>query len=80
MDFRGICNLAHLEEEQTHRIAVDLEDTTGVIEIFVTIAVTTALQEATNDGDSLSQVSSDVIPSKLTNEDFERYVRQVFFI
>jgi hypothetical protein len=64
-----------LDEERTHRISVELEDGTGVIDLFVTITITTALQEATNDGDNSSQVALDVIPSRLTDEDIKRYVR-----
>ncbi len=73
--FRGLCNLAHLDEERTHRIPVDLEDNAGIIDVFVTITQTTALQEATNDGDSSANTALDVMPSKLTNEEINHYVR-----
>jgi hypothetical protein len=68
-------NLAHLDEERTHRRSVDLEDGTGVIDLFITITVTTALQEATNDGENAANVALDVIPSRLTEEDIRYYVR-----
>ncbi|CAF2743898.1 unnamed protein product [Rotaria sp. Silwood2] len=70
---RGICNLAHLDEERTHLIPVDLEDGAGIIDLFVTITGTTPLEEATNDGDSLANIALDFIPSKLSNEDIENY-------
>jgi hypothetical protein len=73
--FRGICNLAHLDEERTHRIPVELEDNAGIIDLFVTITRTTALQEATNDGESSANVALDSIPSRLTEEDIQHYVR-----
>ncbi|CAF1101576.1 unnamed protein product [Rotaria sordida] len=70
---RGICNLAHLDEERTHLIPVDLEDGAGIIDLFVTITVTTALQEVTNDSESSTNVALDFIPSKLSDEDIEHY-------
>ncbi|UJR10042.1 hypothetical protein I4U23_014264 [Adineta vaga] len=70
---RGICNLAHLNEERTHRIPVDLEDNAGVIDLFITITQTTALQEATNDGDSASNIALDAMPSRLTAQEMNRY-------
>lgn len=63
-----------MEEERTHRIPVELEDNAGVIELFVTITVTTALQEVMSDGDSSSQIALEWIPSRLTEEDIEHYV------
>jgi hypothetical protein len=72
--FRGVCNITHLTEERTHRIAVDLEDGAGTVDVFITITGTTPLQEATNDGDSSSNVALDYIPSKLTEEDINHYV------
>jgi len=71
---RGICNLNNLDEERTHRINVELEDGTGVIVLFVTITVTTVPQETINETENSSQVPLEFIPSKLTSEDFERYV------
>jgi hypothetical protein len=73
--FSGTCNLAHLDEERTHRISVDLEDGAGVIDLFVTITITTALQEALSDGESSSQVALDSISSRLTDEEIQHYVR-----
>ncbi|CAF3636677.1 unnamed protein product [Rotaria sordida] len=70
---RGICNLAHLDEERTHLIPVDLEDGAGTIDVFITITVTTALQEVTNDGENSLNVALDCIPSKLSENDFENY-------
>ncbi|CAF4545659.1 unnamed protein product, partial [Rotaria sp. Silwood2] len=70
---RAICNLAHLDEERTHLIPVDLEDSAGTIDLFVTITRTTALQEATSDGESTSNVALDSIPSKLSDGDIEKY-------
>ncbi|CAF3927185.1 unnamed protein product [Adineta steineri] len=70
---RGLCNIAHLDEERTHRIPVDLEDDAGVIELFVTITQTTALQEATSDGDSSTNVALESMPSKLTEKDINHY-------
>ena len=72
---RGVCQLADLDEERTHRISVELEDGAGTIDLFVTITGTTPLQEATNDGESSTNVVLDVIPSKLTDEEIEHYVR-----
>ncbi|CAF4892287.1 unnamed protein product, partial [Rotaria sp. Silwood2] len=72
---RGFCNLAHLDEERTHFIPVDLEDGAGTIDLFVTITGTTSLQEATNDGESSVNVALDFIPSKLSDEDIKHYVR-----
>ncbi len=63
-----------MDEERTHRLNVDLEDGAGSIEIFVTITGTTPLQEATNDGESSSNVALDYIPSKLTEENIKHYV------
>ena len=71
---RGICNLAHLAEEQTHRISVDLDDHAGVIDLFVTITGTNPTQEAANESDNSSNTVLDFIPSKLTDDDIERYV------
>jgi hypothetical protein len=78
--FSGICNLAHLDEERTHRISVDLEDGAGVIDIFVTVTVTTALQEALSDGESSSQIALDYIPSRLTKDEVQHYVRNRYKI
>lgn len=77
--FRGICNLAHLEEERTHVIPVDLEDDAGTIDLFITITGTTPFQEATNDGESTANVVMDSMPSKLSNEDIQHYVRHKRF-
>lgn len=63
-----------MDEERTHRIPVELEDNAGVVELFVTITVTTALQEVMSDGDSSSQIALESIPSRLTEEDIEHYV------
>ena len=63
-----------MEEERTHRIPVELEDNAGVIELFVTITITTALQEVMSDGDSSSQIALEWIPSRLAEEDIEHYV------
>ena len=63
-----------MDEERTHRIPVELEDDAGVIDLFITITVTTALQEATNDGESSSLVALESIPSRLTDEDILHYV------
>lgn len=73
---RGTCQLADLDEERTHRISVDLEDGAGAIDLFVTITGTTPLQEATNDGESANNVVLDAIPSKLSDDEIERYVRR----
>ncbi|CAF3567717.1 unnamed protein product [Rotaria sp. Silwood1] len=70
---RGLCNLAHLDEERTHLMPVDLEDGAGIIDLFVTITGTTPLQEATNDGESSANVALDFIPSKLSDEDIKHY-------
>ena len=64
-----------MDEERTHRIPVDLEDGAGIVDLFVTITQTTALQEATNDGDSASNIALDAMPSRLKPEDANRYVR-----
>ncbi len=70
----GICNVAHLDEERTHRISVDLEDGAGVIDIFVTVTITTALQKALSDGECSSQVALESIPSRLSDEEIQHYV------
>ena len=72
---RAVCQLAHLDEERTHRLSVDLEDGAGIIDIFVTITGTTPQQEATSEGDSANNVALDAIPSKLTPEEIQHYVR-----
>jgi len=64
-----------LDEERTHRISVELEDGTGIIDLFITITTTTTLQEATSDGDSSVNVALETIPSRLTDEDYKHYVR-----
>lgn len=64
-----------MDEERTHRISVELEDGTGIIDLFITITTTTTLQEATSDGDSSVNVALETIPSRLTDEDYKRYVR-----
>ncbi len=64
-----------MDEERTHRISVDLEDGAGVIDLFVTVTITTALQEALSDGESSSQVALDSISSRLTDEEIQHYVR-----
>ncbi|CAF1417032.1 unnamed protein product [Rotaria magnacalcarata] len=70
---RGCCNLTHLDEERTHKISLDLDDNAGVIDLFVTITGIAPLQDATNDSDTSSNVSLDVMPSKLTDEDMQYY-------
>jgi hypothetical protein len=60
-----------LDEERTHRISVELEDGTGIIDLFITITTTTTLQEATSDGDSSVNVALETIPSRLTDEDYK---------
>lgn len=72
---RAACQLAHLDEERTHRLSVDLEDGAGTIDLFVTITGTTPQQDATSDGDSSNNVALETIPSKLTQEDIQHYVR-----
>lgn len=66
--------MAHLDEERTHRISVDLEDNVGVIDLFVTITGIAPVQELTNDIETSSNSSIDVLPSKITDEDIEYYV------
>jgi hypothetical protein len=71
--------LTHLDEERTHKVSVDLDDNSGTIDLFVTITGTTPSQEASNDGESANNAVLDVIPSKFTDEDLQRYVsRQMF--
>lgn len=71
---RGICNLAHLDEERTHKISVDLEDNVGVIDLFVTITGIAPVQEVINEAETASISSLDIISSKITNEDIAYYV------
>ena len=73
--FRGICNLACLDEERTHQISIDLEDDAGILDIFVTITGTTPLQGAINTRESSANVAFDSIPSKLSDKDIKNYVR-----
>ncbi|UJR36030.1 hypothetical protein I4U23_028768 [Adineta vaga] len=70
---RGICNLTSLDEERTHRVSVDLDDNAGVIDLFVTITGITPAQELTNDSETLSNTSMDIIPSKMTDDDIQYY-------
>jgi hypothetical protein len=63
-----------LDEEQTHRISVDLDDNAGIIDLFVTITGIAPLQEGINENDTSSNIALDVIPSKLTDQDIEKYV------
>lgn len=69
-----------MDEERTHRIPVELEDGAGVVDLFITVTVTTALQEATNDGESSSQIALESIPSRLTEEDIQHYVSLVILL
>lgn len=71
---RGICNINHLDEEHTHRISIDLDDNAGVIDLFVTISGIPPLMDAMNESDTASNLTIDVIPSKLTDEDVNNYV------
>lgn len=64
-----------MDEEKTHMIPLDLEDGAGIIDLFITITGTTPLQEATNDGENSANVALEHIPSQLSREDFQRYVR-----
>lgn len=66
--------MTHLDEERTHKVSVDLDDKAGTIDLFVTITGTTPALEASNDGENSSSAVLDVIPSKLTDEDLQRYV------
>lgn len=70
---RAICNLTHLDEERTHRLSIDLDDNAGVIDLFVTITGITPFLDGTGETDSITNLSIDVVPSKLTNEDIETY-------
>ncbi len=63
-----------MDEERTHRLSIDLYDNAGVIDLFVTITGITPLAEASNDSETSSNIALDVIPSKLTEEDVEKYV------
>lgn len=72
-----------MDEEQTHQIAVDLDDNAGVIDLFLTITGIAPLSEAINDSEISSNIALDIIPSKLTDEDIENYVcihKRIFFI
>jgi len=65
-----------LDEEQTHQIAVDLDDNAGVIDLFLTITGIAPLSEAINDSEISSNIALDIIPSKLTDKNIENF----FFI
>jgi hypothetical protein len=71
---RGICNLTNLEEESTHKISVQLDNNAGIIDLFITITGITPVSDTINDNETSSNISLDVIPSKLTDEDIENYV------
>lgn len=71
---RGICNINHLDEERTHRMSIDLDDNAGVIDLFVTISGIAPMMEGMNESDTASNMTIDVIPSKLTEEDLKNYV------
>ena len=64
-----------MDEERTHKISVELDDNAGLIDLFVTITGITPSLELTNDsGETSSNISLDFIPSKLTDEDIQKYV------
>ncbi len=72
-----------MDEERTHKMAVDLDDNAGVVDLFITITGIAPLFEAINDSETSSNIALDVIPSKLTDEDIENYVcinKRIFFI
>ncbi|CAF0832577.1 unnamed protein product [Adineta ricciae] len=70
---RGICNLSDLDEERTHRLLLDLDDNAGVIELFVTISGIAPAQELSNEAETLSTTSMDILPSRITDEEIEHY-------
>ena len=74
MNCRGICNLSDLDEERTHRLLIDLDDNAGVIELFVTISGIAPGQELSNEAETLSTTSMDILPSRITDEETEHYV------
>lgn len=74
VSYSGLCHISGLEQEKTHRKTIELEDGCGMIDIFITITGTTPTYENINDNDSLASVALDVIPTKINEEDIERYV------
>lgn len=64
-----------MNEEQTHRLSVDLDDNVGVIDLFVTISGITPCIDGLSETDSSVNISFDAPPSKITEEDTENYVR-----
>ena len=64
-----------MDEEITHRISVDLDDNAGTVDLFVTVTGITPVSDVTNENDT-SSIALDVIPSKLTEQDLEKYVRR----
>jgi len=64
-----------LNEEQTHRLSVDLDDNVGVIDLFVTISGITPYIDGLSETDSSANISFDALSSKITEEDTENYVR-----
>ena len=57
-------------------MSVDLDDNAGTIDLFVAITGTAPSQEASNDGENSLSTVMDLIPTKLTDEDLQRYVSQ----
>lgn len=70
----------HLDEERTHKISVDLDDNAGIIDLFVTITGIAPLLDISNESDTSSNLSLDVIPSKLTEEVIQEYVCRKCFV
>ena len=71
--------MAHLDEEKTHRLSIDLDEDAGTIDLFVTISGIAPIQETTNDSQTLSNIDLDVVPSKIRDEDIQHYVCIVEF-
>ena len=63
-----------MDEETTQRMSVELDDNAGIIDLFVTITGITPVPDIINENDN-SSIASDVLPSKLSEQDLEKYVR-----
>lgn len=63
-----------MDEERTHKISVDLDDNIGIIDLFVTITGIVPVTEGMNDSETSSNIAFDIIPSKITDDDIEKYV------
>ncbi|CAF4417721.1 unnamed protein product [Didymodactylos carnosus] len=65
---RGVCQLANLEEEITHKMDIQLEDGAGEITFLVTITSTRVLEENVTNS-SMKNSAEMILPSLITEKD-----------